>query len=333
MAAGRCGGRGGGALRDLLQHLAGQAGDFRQALAHQGAQVVAGDLVDQWRGQGHQVRLAFQRAWVGFFAELLEEVVGQRLGVLVDAGAEGIGALAAYQGVRVFAFGQEQEARAAAVLQVGQGGFQGAPGRLAPGGVAVEAEQHAGHQAEQALEVLLAGRRAKGRHRVAQALLGQGDDVHVALDHHDLIEVAIVLARLVQAVQLLPLVEHGGFGGVEVLRLVVAEHAAAEGDDAAAAVADGEHHAVAEAVVDAAVLGVLDQQAGIDHGFLLQLVAGHVLVQVVPARRGEAQAEVAGNLAGQAAALEVVHGRLARRVALQGLAVVVGGGRQQRVER
>jgi hypothetical protein len=134
--------------------------NFAQALAHQGAQVVAGNLLDQRCGQGDQVRLAFQRARVGFFAQLLKEVIGQWLGMLVDARAEGVGAFAAHQGVRVLAFGQEQEARATAVLQIRQGGLQGAPGGLAPGTVTVEAEQHAGHQAEQALEMFLAGCRA-----------------------------------------------------------------------------------------------------------------------------------------------------------------------------
>ncbi|MNZ64312.1 hypothetical protein D3C78_824800 [compost metagenome] len=263
---------------------------------------------------------------------MLEEVIGQRLGVLVDAGHEGIGAFGAHQAVRVFAFGQEQEARAAAVLQVRQGRLQGAPGGLAPGLVTVEAEQHAGYHAEQALEVLFAGGGAEGGHGVAQALLGQGNHVHVALDDDDFVEVAVVLACLVQAVEFLALVEHRGFRGVQVLGFVVAEHPATEGDDAPAAVADREHHPVAEAVVALAAFGVLDQQAGIDHHLLLQGVGTQVLEQVVPAWRGEAQAEVAGDFPGQAAALEVIHRRLAGRVAAQGLAVELRGGVQQRVQ-
>ena len=179
--------------------------------------------------------------------------------MLVDACAEGVGPLAAHQGVRVFAVWQEQEARAAPVLQIGQGRFQGAPGGVTAGLVAVEAEQHAGHQAEQALEVFFAGGGAEGGDGVAQALLGQGDDVHIAFDHHDLVEVAIALACLEQAVKLLPLVEHRGFRRVQVLGLVVAEHPAAEGDDPAAAVADREDHPIAEAVVALAAVGVLHQ--------------------------------------------------------------------------
>lgn len=136
---------------------------------------------------------------------------------------------------------------------------------------------------------------AEGRHGIAQTLLGQGDDVHIAFDHDDFIEVAIVLARFEQAVEFLALVKHRGFRGVQVFRLVVAQHPATKGNDAATAVADREHHPVAEAVITLASLGVFHQQAGVDHGFLLQGVAAQVLVQVVPAWRGEAQAKVASD--------------------------------------
>jgi len=237
------------------------------------------------------------------------------------------------QGVRVFAFGQEQEACAAPVLQARQRGFEGAPGSVAAGLVAVEAEQHAGHYAEQALQVFFAGGGAQGRHGIAQALLGEGDHVHIAFNHDDFVEVAVVLARFEQAVEFLALVKHCGFRRVEVLGLVVPEHPATEGDDPATAVADREHHAVAEAVVALAGLGVFHQQAGVDHGFLLEGVAAQVFVQVVPARRGEAQAEVAGDFAGEAAPLEVVDGGFALRMALERLAIKVGGGGQQRVQR
>ncbi len=329
----RAAGCGYGRSGHVLQCFAVQSSDLGEALAHQRAQVVAWNLFDERCGERGQVSLAFQRAWIGFFAQLLEEVVGQWLRVLLDAGAKGVGALGADQGVRIFAVRQEQEACAAPVLQVRQCCLQCAPGGLAAGGVAVEAEQHAGNDAKQALEVFLAGGGAQGGDGVAQTLLGQGDDVHVALDHHDLVEIAVGLARFVEAVELLALVEYRGLRRVEIFGLVVAQHPAAKGDHPAAAVADGEHHAVAKAVVALAVLGVLDQQACIDQRLLLQGIAAEMLHQVVPAGRREAQAEVAGDDAGQSAALEVFHRGLARRVTLQRLTVIVGGGGEQRIER
>ena len=61
------------------------------------------------------------------------------------------------------------------------------------------------------------------------------------------------LAGIVVVVEQRALVEERGLGRVEVLRAVVLlQHAAAEGDHAAAAVVDREHDAVAEFVVDPA---------------------------------------------------------------------------------
>ncbi|MNQ81694.1 hypothetical protein D3C85_967270 [compost metagenome] len=315
-----------GALCQLTHRFTAQAGDFAQALAHQGAQVGARDFVDQRRGEGGHMGLALKRARVGFFRQLLEEVIGQWLRVLVDPCAKGVGAFGADQSVRVLAFGQEQKACATTVLQARKCRLQRPPCRIAAGLVAVEAEQHAGHDAKQPLEVFLAGGGAQGRDGIAQALLGQGNDVHVALDDDDLVEVAVGLARFIQAVEFLAFMENRGFRGVQVFRLVVAQYPAAEGDDAPATVADRKHHAVAEAVVAFTAFGVFDQQAGIDHGFLLQGIAAQVLEQVVPARWGKTQAEVPGDFAGQPATFQVFHGGLARWVAFQGLAIKVGSG-------
>src|SRR3546814_949154 len=90
--------------------------------------------------------------------------------------------------------------------------------------------------------MLFAGCRTKGGHGVAQALLGQCNDVHVALDHHDLVEISVGLPRFVKAVEFLALVEYRGFRRIQVLGLVVAQNATAEGNDPAAAVARSEEH-------------------------------------------------------------------------------------------
>ncbi|MNL03639.1 hypothetical protein D3C87_1241800 [compost metagenome] len=106
-----------GALCQLTDRFTAQAGDFAQALTHQGAQVGARDFVDQRRGEGGHVGLAFERARIGFFGQLLEEIIRQWLSMLIDPGLEGVSAFGAHQGIRVFAFGQKQKARPAAVLQ------------------------------------------------------------------------------------------------------------------------------------------------------------------------------------------------------------------------
>ncbi|MNL52250.1 hypothetical protein D3C87_1754090 [compost metagenome] len=127
--------------------------------------------------------------------------------------------------------------------------------------------------------------------------------------------------------------EYRGFRGVQVFRLVITQYPAAESNDAPTAVADREHHPVAEAIVAFAGFGVFDQQAGIDHGFLLQGVAAQVLEQVVPAGGRKAEAEVPGDFPGQAATFQVIHSGFARWMALQRLTIKVGGGREQRIQR
>jgi hypothetical protein len=58
--------------------------------------------------------------------------------------------------------------------------------------------------------VFFAGCGAQRRDGIAQALLGEGDDVHVTFDDDDFVEVAIVLARLVQAVEFLAFMKYRG---------------------------------------------------------------------------------------------------------------------------
>src|SRR5690606_25118973 len=115
--------------------------------------------------------------------------------------------------------------------------------------VAVEAEHHAVDQAEQALEMLLAGGSTQGGHGVGDTVLCQGDDIHVALDDHDILKLAVLQAGLVQPVEFASLVEYRGFRRVQILGLVIAQHPAPEAYHPAAAVADGEGDAVTEAVV------------------------------------------------------------------------------------
>ena len=166
-----------------------------------------------------------------------------------------------------------------------------------------------------------AGRAQRG-HRVRKAELRQRHHVHVALGHQRVAAVAEGGAGLVETVELAALAEDGRFGRIQVLGLLVAEHPAAEADAFALDVADREHHPVAEAVValglaglDLAVLGVDDHQAAL--GQQRVLVVGKHARERAPARRRIADAELLGDLARDAAALQVVDGagRLAQVLA------------------
>jgi hypothetical protein len=96
-------------------------------------------------------------------------------------------------------------------------------------------------------------------------------------------------------------------GRVQVFRFARAQHAPAEGDHAAAGVADGEHHAAAEAVVTAALLA-LDQHAGRGEPLHGLRVRTELLEQPVPLVRRPADAEGRGGRAADAARLEVADG-------------------------
>ncbi len=91
------------------------------------------------------------------------------------------------------------------------GCFQRTPSGAAAGVVTVKTEGDAGYYAQQALDVLRRGGGAQGGYGIAQTLLGQGDDVHVAFHHQDVLQLLVVLTRFVQAIKFLALVEHRGF--------------------------------------------------------------------------------------------------------------------------
>ena len=94
-------------------------------------------------------------------------------------------------------------------------------------------------------------------------------------------------------------------GGVQILGFVIAEHAAAEGDDPAALVLYREHDPLAKAVIGAAFV-VLDQHAGLHQHLLSGFICARGLHQVVPACRRKADPKIPGDLACQSSSFKVV---------------------------
>src|SRR5690606_21156464 len=121
-------------------------------------------------------------------------------------------------------------------------------------------------------------------------------------------------------------VEYRGFWRIQILRLAAVEHPAAEADDAAAPIADGEHHAPPEAIPDPA-LAVGGQPRGNQQPGITK--RSH---QAVAARWRESQPILGGNLPAQAAPLQVVDRQGAVRMAAQPLPVVLRSLRQCVVE-
>ena len=130
----------------------------------------------------------------------------------------------------------------------------------------------------------------------------------------------------IQAVEFVAFFEQRRFRRIQVFGFALVQHAPAEADDLAAHVDDGEHDAVAEAVVALAFFA-RDHEAGLDQRGVL--VVGHGGFQVLPVVRRIADAEARGDFAGEAAALEVVDGA---RGLFQLLAVVARGGLHQVVQ-
>ena len=123
----------------------------------------------------------------------------------------------------------------------------------------------------------------------------------------------------------------GGFGRVEVFGLFVAQHARAKADDFAFDRADGEHDAVAKAVIPAlwpAFAFASNHQAAFHQQRIG--VVGKNARQRAPAFGRVAQGKAAGDLAGEAAFFQVADG--ARRF-FQALAVGLAGARQHLRER
>ena len=108
--------------------------------------------------------------------------------------------------------------------------------------------------------------------------------------------------------------------GVQVFGFVVSEHAATKGNDSPTLVLYREHDPLTKAVVGAPLV-VGDQHARFFEQFLSGLIFTISLHQVVPARWCKADPKVAGNLAREAAAFQVIHDFVALRVLSQGVLV------------
>ena len=170
--------------------------------------------------------------------------------------------------------------------------------------------------------MLLGERRSKRRDHIADTCFVARDGVGISLDHHRPRIGDDMLLRPVETIEVALLVKDGGFGRVEIFRLAVPHHAAAEGDAATPLVEDGKHHAIEKAV--GKTTAALHGDVGVDH-----LLRGEPrLAQVAHERfmaRGEPQPVATAYLGPHAARCEV----FARTtiVAAHELRVVERGGR------
>ena len=168
-----------------------------------------------------------------------------------------------------------------------------------PGRVAVIDQHHLVRQGLQQPHLLPGEGRAQGGQDVRHAVHLEGDEVEIALHHQGHAGGPQGLGGLGQPVEGAPLGVQQTLRRVEVLGFAVADGPAAEGDDPALPVEDGEHDAAPEAVIKAAPV------PGHQEAHLLGQVQGDAPVLEVPPQRvplihGIAQLKGPDDLRGEA---------------------------------
>ena len=147
------------------------------------------------------------------------------------------------------------------------------------------------------------GRGAECRHDVFNAVLRQGDNIHIAFDHDCRLRIANGAPRLKQAIQFATLFKQRCLRGVQIFRLALIDHPTTKADHVATLIEDRKHHPVPKPVVTLALIVV-------DHEATFGQRRGGVIfdrrLQSLPVVRCVAQAKFGGDFAGESAILEIV---------------------------
>ena len=107
------------------------------------------------------------------------------------------------------------------------------------------------------------GRGSKGRYCVLDPKLGKGNDVHVALDHHNGLRLSNRIQQLVETIDLTMLMKNVGFRGVEVLGLTVTNNTTTKSNGPTAAITNGKHDAIPKPVHGATWGLLIHQSSGL----------------------------------------------------------------------
>ena len=144
-------------------------------------------------------------------------------------------------------------------------------------------------------------RSTQGSYGAVKTILVQGNGVHITF-HQDEIPQLALLGQ-VQTEEVFAFIENESLRRVQILGGGIVHHSAAETDDIAPGIDDGEHEPVAEPIVNSSVF--LRHQACILQ-FLVRIAFGaHGLAQAVPGIGGKADAEFGEGSLGHAALLGV----------------------------
>ena len=224
-----------------------------------GAQEAIGNFLDVGQQEIYGVALPFSGGEV-HAARAGDEVVdvGRRLFQKLDVG---VFALFADEFVGVGFAGEREDADFVVLFEKKRDAALG--GGLA-GGVGVVVDDDAMGEAGEEFYLRLGEGGAAACDDVADSGARDGDGVHVAFDENCEIGAAEGVFGAVEMIEDVALGIDRGFGRVEIFRHVVAERAAAEGDDFSGFVGDGESDAAAETIEEAAAVLIARDQAGFD---------------------------------------------------------------------
>src|SRR6266849_6480594 len=175
---------------------------------------------------------------------------------------------------------------------------------------------------------------AEGGYRLGEAVLMGHETVEIAFDDHGAVLLLHPLARHVEGVEHLTLDVQRRLRGIERSRLLGSQTPAAEGHHPALLVADRKEHAATEAVIEAGSVLAAHHQARRHEQLLADALSCHVREKRVPPLGRPAEAEAAGDLEVDTAALEIAAG-LGALFGPEGVDVELGGqghGAAERLE-
>ena len=203
------------------------------------------------------------------------------------------------------------------------GNLQTAQGSFIAGSIRVESQYNPLAKTLEQKQLLLGQRRAHRRNGVGETCLVQTDHIQVAFHNHRLILQTDGFARQVEAVEQMPLIEDRRLGGVQELgHIIRVEDARPEARHAPALVADGEHHAVAETIIEFAPFLPLAEQPGSQEIILRGAALAKIIEGGIPGLRGIAQTKgLDGFVLQTALGAQILQRLLARRRVQQLVAI------------
>ena len=146
---------------------------------------------------------------------------------------------------------------------------------------------------------------SKRCHRVFDAMLGKRHHIHVAFDDHGRARRTDRRSRLKKPVELVAFHEQRRLRGIEVLRFPSIEDTATKSDHPPTGIVNGEHDAIAKAVVAFAAFARDDQARRLQRSVL---VVRERCSQRLPVVRGITHPEASRDRSREPATLEVVDG-------------------------